>query len=102
MRNYELAYWGPNTASHQIESPYDIGNFSTVWYSHTCCCIYTCYVTLNVTFTDYSEFEDKYLDEKGDEWLPLGKSFQEHVKLYMMCVYAYKIYVNYVHMLLLL
>ena len=24
-----------------------------------------------------------FLDEKGDEWLPLGKSFQEHVKLYI-------------------
>ena len=21
VRNYELAYWGPNTASHQIGSP---------------------------------------------------------------------------------
>ena len=23
------------------------------------------------------------MDEKGDEWLPLGESFQEHVKLYI-------------------
>jgi len=34
--------------------------------------------------TDYSEFEDKLLDEKGDEWLPLGPSFQEHVSLYVV------------------
>jgi len=25
VRNFELAYWGPNTAHHQIRSPYDIG-----------------------------------------------------------------------------
>ena len=31
----------------------------------------------------YSEFEDEFLDEKGDEWLPLGKSFQKHVRLYI-------------------
>jgi len=33
---------------------------------------------------DYSEFEDKLLDEKGDEWLPLGPSFQGHVSLYVV------------------
>ena len=25
VRNFELAYWGPNTAQHQVHSPYDIG-----------------------------------------------------------------------------
>ena len=28
VRNYELAYWGPNTASHQIKSPYEVGKLS--------------------------------------------------------------------------
>ena len=35
------------------------------------------------THKAYSEFEDEFLDEKGDEWLPLGKSFQNHIKLYI-------------------
>ena len=25
VRNFELAYWGPNTAQQQVHSPYDIG-----------------------------------------------------------------------------
>ena len=25
VRNFELAYWGPNTAKRQVHSPYDIG-----------------------------------------------------------------------------
>ena len=28
VRNYELAYWGPNTASHQIDSPLQTGNLT--------------------------------------------------------------------------
>ena len=28
VRNYELAYWGPNTALHQIGSPYETGMLS--------------------------------------------------------------------------
>ena len=40
-----------------------------------------------IIIIDYSELEDEFLDEKGDEWFPLGKSFQNHVKLYMRCVY---------------
>ena len=38
---------------------------------------------MSLVYTDYSEFEDKSLNEKGDEWLPLGKSFQGHVNLYV-------------------
>ena len=40
-------------------------------------------IIFNAISTAYSEFEDDFLDEKGDEWLPLGKSFQNHVKLYI-------------------
>ena len=32
---------------------------------------------------EYNKCNDEFLDEKGDEWLPLGESFQKHVKLYM-------------------
>ncbi|XP_065909470.1 inositol 1,4,5-trisphosphate-gated calcium channel ITPR1-like [Dysidea avara] len=57
VRNYELAYWGPNTAKCQIGSPHEI---------------------------PYSEFDDELLEEKGDEWLPLGPSFQKHVSCYVI------------------
>ncbi|XP_065883200.1 inositol 1,4,5-trisphosphate-gated calcium channel ITPR1-like isoform X2 [Dysidea avara] len=56
VRNYELSYWGPNTAEYQIGSQFS---------------------------TPYSDFEDDHLEKKGDEWLPLGKSFQRHVDLYI-------------------
>jgi len=74
VRNYELAYWGPNTASYQIGSMYK---------TRKNICEYGC-ITCNIyVYIAYSEFEDDFLDEKGDEWLPLGKSFQNHVKLYI-------------------
>ena len=78
MRNYELAYWGPNTAKYQIGSPYS----PCKSYSST---VRSCRIKINVytQTVEYSEFDDMFLDEKGDEWLPLGKSFQEHVKLYI-------------------
>ena len=31
----------------------------------------------------YSEFEDRLLEVRGDEWLPLGPSFQQHISLYV-------------------
>ena len=35
-------------------------------------------------YVGYSEFDDgDDMEKKGDEWLPLGKSFQNHVKLYV-------------------
>ena len=71
VRNFELAYWGPNTAHYQIHSPYDIGKnnfYQTILYW--------------ITASDYSEFEDDLLEVRGDEWLPLGPSFQQHINLY--------------------
>jgi len=38
---------------------------------------------VNYSITAYSEFEDDYLEKKGDEWLPLGKSFQRHAELFV-------------------
>ena len=40
VRNYELAYWGPNTATHQIGSPVKKSKLN-----YQCSCI-----TLNATF----------------------------------------------------
>ena len=75
MRNFELAYWGPNTAQHQVHSPYDIG-----W-------AYLYIILTSVKFSHikaYSEFKDPLLLEvRGDEWLPLGPSFQQHISLYV-------------------
>lgn len=34
--------------------------------------------------TAYNDIEDDHLDKKEDEWLPLGKSFQNHVSCYLM------------------
>ena len=35
-------------------------------------------------YVGYSEFDDgDDMEKKGDEWLPLGTSFQNHVKLYV-------------------
>ena len=74
VRNYELAYWGLNTALHQIGSPYENGMLR----------YHGGFIILNAPCLDYSEFDDKKnMEEKGDEWLPLGKSFQNHVKLYV-------------------
>ena len=78
MRNYELAYWGPNTASYQIGSPYKTRKYIALNFM-----LRYSYFTLNIVNTGYSEFEDDFLDEKGDEWLPLGRSFQNHVKFYV-------------------
>ena len=39
---------------------------------------------LHTAFVAYSEFDDELLEEKGDEWLPLGPSFQKHVSCYVM------------------
>ena len=63
VRNYELAYWGPNTAFHQIGSPVKPLEKDCI--------------------LRYSEFDDDDMEKKGDEWLPLGTSFQNHVKLYV-------------------
>jgi len=49
--NYRLAYQGPNTAHAQIGARFD---------------------------TKYSDLDDE-LKQPGDEYLPLGPSFQEHV-----------------------
>ena len=42
---------------------------------------FKCYICIYIE--EYNKCNDEFLDEKGDEWLPLGKSFQEHVKLYI-------------------
>ena len=34
----------------------------------------------------YSDFLDKDMEEPGDEYLPLGPSFQEHVQLFVKLV----------------
>ena len=74
VRNYELAYWGPNTASHQIGSPHEKNRM--LRYQGGC-------IVFNVACLGYSEFDDDHMEKKGDKWLPLGKSFQNHVKLYV-------------------
>ena len=74
VRNYELAYWGPNTASHQIGSPHEKNRM--LRYQGGC-------IVFNVACLGYSKFDDDHMEKKGDEWLPLGTSFQNHVKLYV-------------------
>ena len=77
VRNYELAYWGPNTANYQIDSTIMNSKLNYIKaYNH----LNAIYI---ICTEEYSQFKDDFLDEKGDEWLPLGKSFQKHVKLYM-------------------
>ena len=78
VRNYELAYWGPNTAFNQIGSPVKPPLEKNCMLRYQCGCI-----ILNVACLDYSEFDDDDMEKKGDEWLPLGTSFQNHVKLYV-------------------
>lgn len=51
------------------------------------CSVLHLYVYMYVT--DYSEFEDESLNEKGDEWLPLGKSFQKHINLFVRYAHSY-------------
>ena len=56
VTNYQLSYQGQNSAKVQVGSKYD---------------------------NDYSDFLDKDLSQPGDEYLPLGKSFQEHVACFL-------------------
>ena len=37
----------------------------------------------STTYVEYIDREDETLDESQDEWLPLGKSFQNHVNLFV-------------------
>ena len=55
--NYQLSYQGPNNAKEQIGSKYE---------------------------NEYSEFLDSDIQSKpGDEFLPLGRSFQQHVACFV-------------------
>ena len=56
VKNYRRAYEGPNTAQAQI-----LGKFPTA----------------------YTDYLDEGETRPGDEYLPLGPSFQEHVKCFM-------------------
>ena len=56
VTNYQLSYQGQNSAKVQVGSKYN---------------------------GDYSDFLDKDLSQPGDEYLPLGKSFQEHVACFL-------------------
>jgi len=70
-----LAYWGPNNAQHQINSKYDTGELAelTVYllpYDAEYC-------------EDVTDLEQNSLEQKGNEWLPLGPKHQHHTSCFI-------------------
>ena len=77
VQNFQLAYWGPNTAQHQIHSTYD--TIASESYTDGCMNLIE-----YATFAGYSEYIDgAEFQEKGDEWLPLGLKYQKHVECFV-------------------
>lgn len=95
VHNYQLAYQGPNTARTQIGADYNTRMCTNVHSMIVLLCFFLslplCFflhpfpplmlLLLSLPLPAYSDFLVEY-KVPGDEYLPLGPSFQEHVALF--------------------
>ena len=74
VRNFQLAYWGPNDARHQINSKYKTGQ-SAINRLYTFFYVVPC-----IEYCDSVE-------QGGAEWLPLGPKHQQHTNHFSRYVF---------------
>ena len=79
--NFCLAYQGPNTASAQIKAKVD-PKLSKSTKCYSIFVVSNNNILFSLSSPEYSDLDDE-LKKRGDEYLPLGPSFQDHVECFV-------------------
>ena len=90
VTNYQIAYEGPNTLKGQIDARVKNANkrrkltqvlssllSASQFIRESAMC-----VIKNAHFLGYSDFLDENMRRPGPEYLPLGRTFQNHIKCF--------------------